>query len=96
MSYRNDIVQEDGQVFIRKAHDVSADMRRIEDLRSLGQSAQDTKRGRHVGAIPYGVLDMWMQEEGVLYSEPDKVKEVIKKKLLSGDFAKLRLHEGTF
>lgn len=63
-------------------------------LRSDGLTG--TRDFRHVGRIPSAVLEMWLNEEGVAFSNTEAVKEVIRKKLQSGDFSKLRVHEGSW
>ena len=50
----------------------------------------------HVGRIDAHVLEMWLQEAGVKFHERDKVREVIRKRLLDGDNAAFRVKSGTF
>ena len=48
---------------------------------------------RHVGRIPFVVLEMWLNESGVVFSDTNAVKEVIRKNLQSGNFSRLRVDE---
>jgi hypothetical protein len=38
----------------------------------------------------------WMKEAGVALDDNDARKDIIRKKMLSGDFDKFRVWEGTF
>lgn len=61
------------------------------ELRSNGLTGSSDFR--HVGRIPAALLEQWLNEAGVAYSDTEAVKEVIRKKLQSGDFGKLRVDE---
>ena len=50
----------------------------------------------HVGRIDAHVLEKWLKEAGVKMHERDKVREVIRRKLLDGDNAAFRVKTGTF
>jgi len=39
---------------------------------------------------------MWCDEEGIKWSDIEARRDVMKKKILSGDFDKLRVWKGTF
>ena len=61
--------------------------------RSINAFASDWK---HVGDIHPAMLTNWLKEAGVSWSDTEAVKDVIKKKLMSGEFSKLRDWEGTY
>ncbi len=42
------------------------------------------------------ILSQWLKEAGVDWSDRGAAQEVIKRKMLSGDFAKFRVWEGTY
>lgn len=50
----------------------------------------------HVGSIPLIVLEQWFKEAGVAWDDRPACQEVIRKKLLDGDFNKFRVKEGRF
>ena len=50
----------------------------------------------HVGRIPLPLLSLWLKESGVAWSDTEAVQEVIKGKMLSDEFSKLRVNEGTY
>lgn len=49
----------------------------------------------HVGTVPLIVLKEWAKEAGVKWDDP-AFKDVIRRKLLDGDFSKFRVKEGRF
>lgn len=48
-----------------------------------------------VGSVPLIVINQWAKEAGLKWDDP-ALKDVIKRKLLSGEFSKFRVREGTF
>lgn len=46
---------------------------------------------RHVGQIPFVVVEMWLKESGLKLGSRE-FTEYVKKKLLSGDYSKLVVH----
>ena len=42
------------------------------------------------------LLSVWLKEAGVSWSDTGAVKEVLKRKLMSNEFAKLRVWEGSY
>lgn len=49
-----------------------------------------------VGVIPMNILAEWFKEAGIEWSDTQACSEVVKKKMLSGDFDKLRVWEGRY
>lgn len=79
------------KVHVQRAQECQPILDSAAALRSNGLTG--TSDFRHVGRIPAAVLEMWLNEAGVAFSDTEAVKEVIRKKLQSGDFAKLRVDE---
>jgi hypothetical protein len=50
---------------------------------------------RLAGVVPLHILQGWAKEAGLLWSDP-AFKDVIRRKLLSGDFDRLRVWGGSF
>ena len=86
--------QDGDEIRLVRAQDAEPILEGIKDLKSNGFTG--TPDFRHVGRIPAVVLEMWLNEAGVSFNDHKAVEEVIHRKLLDGDFAKLRVHEGTF
>jgi len=51
---------------------------------------------RHVGSVPFVLLEKWLMEAGVSFSDGKAVQEVVKRKLMDGEFRKLRAWEGAY
>ncbi len=50
----------------------------------------------HVGSIPLIILEQWFKEAGVSWDDKPACRDVIRAKLLSGEFSKFRVKEGRF
>ena len=86
---------EDGgkTLVIESIHDHSLTLRQVEQLRSEGVG--QTGDYRHVGRIPMNLLQSWLKEAGVPWGSKE-AKEIIRRKMLSGDFDKLRNWKGRY
>ena len=49
-----------------------------------------------VGFLDPAMLGVWLKEAGVAWSDTEAAKEVIQRKIISGEFAKFRVWEGTY
>lgn len=89
---------QDGDKIIRhKQTDPTAALQSAEDLRSNDMTTMfGQKDSWHVGRIDMHVLEMWIKEAGLTWDQTHEVGELVKRKLLDGDFAKFRVHGGTF
>ena len=86
---------EDGRkLIVETVTDQTQTLQLASDLRSAGAGDHG---GEHklVGIIPGELIEIWAKEAGVKFDDP-ALKDVIKRKLLSGDFSKLRIWEGTY
>lgn len=68
-----------------------AEVKAIKD-QGLGQSGDN----RLVGRIPLHMVAQWLKEAGVRWDDAAAKQDVIKKKIMSGEFAKFRVWDGTF
>lgn len=90
-------LEQDGKVIHQQTHDHNPTLKLNESLRSGG--ALGFSENKLVGVIDTGLVGQWAREAGLKGSDPaywDKVKEVVKRKMLDGDFAKLRVWQGTY
>lgn len=67
----------------------------------VAKQATETNGGvmgesRLVGTIPSALIAQWCKEAGVRFDDIEKKKEVIKRKILSGDFDKFRVWKGRY
>lgn len=89
--------EQDGKVIHKRTHDHNPTLDLAERLRSAG--ANGFSDNRLVGVIDKGMLAQWANEAGLKGSDPsywEKLREVVKRKMLDGDFAKFRVWEGTY
>lgn len=89
------ISEDQGKLLVRREEDVEPILDRAAALRSNGLTGMG-KDNWLIGSIPQIVYVEWMRESGVSLADTEAVKEVLRKKMLDGDFSKFRVHEGTF
>lgn len=83
-----------GKLIVERTQDCESVLNSAADLRSAGLTG--TSDMRHVGRIPAVVLEMWLNEAGLTMDQTDEVNALIKKKLMDGEFSKLRVWEGSW
>ncbi len=49
---------------------------------------------KHVGNVDMAMLNNWLKEAGVAWTDTQAVKDVLKRKLMSNEFSGLRVWEG--
>ena len=85
---------EGDNMVIHQRHDVSQAMKDAEMARAAGIGMSGEKR--LVGFLEGPVLAGWLKEAGVAWSDTEAAKEVVKRKMMSGDFSKFRVWEGSY
>jgi hypothetical protein len=85
---------EGDQVVIQKTHDMTPEMHRAHMLREAGKGM--TGESRLVGTIPLNLIAEWCKEAGVKWDDTEARKQIVKRKILSGDFDKFRVWKGTY
>ena len=84
----------DNKVVVKKTHDINPEMHRAQMLREAG--CGQTGESRLVGSIPLNMIEQWCKEAGVKWSDTTARAEVVKRKILSGEFDKFRVWKGTY
>ena len=51
---------------------------------------------KYVGNVDMGLVNVWLKEAGVKWTDTQAVKDVLKRKLMSSEFSKLRVWEGKY
>ena len=82
----------DGTATIKRSHDLQPYLDKAAALRSAGATTMG--ESWHIGSIPTVLIYRWAKEAGVDASDNEAVKEIMMKKLMSGDFDKFRVHQG--
>ena len=83
-----------GKIIIQSTYDNNPALERAEQLRQAKVGL--TGHNKLVGTIPIHIVKTWCTEAGIKWSDNEAKKEIIRKKMLSGDFDKLRVWKGTF
>ena len=83
-----------GKIIVESTYDNNPALERVEQLNKAKVGL--TGENRLVGSIPIHIIKMWCTEAGIKWSDIEARKEVVKRKILSGDFDKLRVWKGTF
>jgi len=89
MKVKETFKEEDGKVIIKKSHDFSTTLNQMERIRNEGQHDLRSEY-RHVGRIPLALMAQWCKDAGVSWDDVHARAEVVKRKILSGDFDKFR------
>ena len=85
----------DGEKFtIQRQYDVNPTLNDAKIIRDSGAGV--TGENRLVGRIPMFMVTEWMKEAGVALDDNDARKEIIRTKMLSGEFDAFRVWKGTF
>ena len=85
-----------GSVQIKKVHDTSGVEHRARVLRDTIGEEQKGSEHKLVGTIPTALIAQWIQEAGIDWSDNMAVQEVVKRKILSGEFDKFRVWKGKY
>ena len=85
---------EHDHMVIKQRHDVSQSLRDAQVAKDagIGMSGEN----RLVGFVDGAVLGAWLKEAGVAWSDTEAAKEVVKRKMMSGEFSKLRVWDGSY
>ena len=85
---------EHDNMVIKQRHDVSQALRDAQVARDAGVGMSGEER--LAGFLDGAVLASWLKEAGVAWSDTEAAKEVVKRKMMSGEFAKFRVWEGSY
>ena len=83
------IKQEDDKVVVSRSQDVQAILDYNKEKQIAGTKAHPEMR--HVGQIPFVVVEMWLRESGLKLGSQE-FAQYVKKKLMSGEYSKLIVH----
>jgi|GEM_PF-1162786 len=80
---------EDDKLIINRSQDVSAILNFNKEKQIDGHNRKSDMR--HVGSLPFVVVEKWINESGLKIGSPE-FSEYVKRKLLSGEYSKLMVH----
>jgi hypothetical protein len=88
---------DDGKVIRQKTTDPNPALDSAKALRSNDKTTMfGGKESWHVARVDAHVLEQWVKEAGLRFDDREAVRDLIKRKLLDGDNAAFRVHEGTW
>lgn len=88
-------IDDEGSKFVvQRTFDPTPTLEAVSQLRSAG--VQDFGDSKHVGRVPGWLISEWLKEAGVRWDDVKARDEIIKKKMLSGEFSALRNWQGTY
>lgn len=85
---------DNGKLIVVETHDPTQTLDQVAAMKSAGHVG--FSENRHVGRIPFFLLEQWVDEAGIRFDDQEAVRDLLTKKLLSGEFDKLRPWTGTF
>ena len=86
---------EDGKKIVHvKTHDWNPSLEYAKALRDHGN--ESFGESKLIGVVDAALLGEWLKEAGVEWHDTDAKAEVVKRKMLSGDFDKLRVWDKTY
>lgn len=88
---RERFIVEDDRIVHHRVHDVEPALERAKALRDVPVKNLPMSESRLVASVPMFVVSMWLQEAGVQWSDIEAAREVVKRKLMSGDASAFRV-----
>jgi len=85
---------DDGKIIVQKRFANDPYIEQVKQLKDQG--IDGFGENKLVGRIPVHLLAEWIKEAGLKWDDTQAVSDMMRKRLLSGDFDKLRVWEGTF
>lgn len=82
------------KLVIQETHDFSEALNKSAELRSSGAVAFG--ESKLVGNVPMALLAQWARDAGVKWSDREAMRELLKRKMLDGEFSKFRVWEGKY
>lgn len=86
---------EDDKLIIKKTHDATAALKDAAHAREVTDNGFGSDY-KHVGNVDMALLNIWLREAGVAWTDTQAVKDVLKRKLMSNEFRNLRVWEGSY
>lgn len=87
--------EEGDKIIVKKTHDFTPVMKQMEEIRQkgiigMGGATTTASDSRFIGRIPMALIAEWCKEAGVKWEDTYARGEIVKKKILSGEFDAFR------
>lgn len=94
MKISEQFIDGEGDTFhVKKTYDFDPALKHVRQARDRGHKLGEMY---HIGSVPKGLWEIWAKEAGVSPSDNAAMSEIVKRKLLSGEYSALRNYEGTY
>lgn len=88
---------DDDNLILHRQENLAPALERIQRTKDMrAESNTFAEDMRPIGSVPTIVVEDWIKEAGLRMDDREAVGDLIKRKLMSGEFAKFRIDEGTF
>ena len=94
MKTRETVHADGNRLVVRRSFENDPYIERAAQLRAQHGGRQG--ESRLAGVIPVHLLAEWVKEAGLTFDDSEAVRDLVRRKILSGDFDKLRVWEGSF
>jgi hypothetical protein len=86
--------EDNGKLVVQRTFDPTQTIKDVSAMRGaqLGHKGES----RHIGRVPGWLLSQWFKEAGVKWDDTKACEEVVKRKMLSGDFSAFRNWQGAY
>lgn len=88
------VAGDENKFVVENVYDNRPYLKQAEILRNAG--VEGIGESKLVGRIPMHLVAEWIKEAGLKWDDSDAVQQVIKRKMLSGEFDKFRVWQGTY
>jgi hypothetical protein len=83
---------DDGKFVFQTTHDFNPELEYARKARHAHEAGLGLgPEYRPIATVPMALVDLWLKEAGVRWDDRAAADEVIKRKMLDGDFAKFRI-----
>ena len=86
-------INDKGEIQVVNHFDGNKLLKQAENARELSPNEVGSD-WKHIGEVTAPMLHIWLKEAGVSWTDPEAIKEVVKRKLMDGEYSRLRNWEG--
>tara|TARA_R110000772_G_scaffold36263_3_gene86907 strand:+ start:3792 stop:4094 length:303 start_codon:yes stop_codon:yes gene_type:complete len=84
---------EGDNIIIKQTYDASHMLNDARQAREVSPNSFGSDY-KHIGNVDMALVNVWLKEAGVAWTDTQAVKDVIKRKLISNEYSALRVWEG--
>ena len=84
---------EGDEIVVKQTYDASHMLKDAQHAREVTENSFGSDY-KHVGNVDVALVNVWLTEAGVSWTDTNAVNDVLKKKLMSNEFSALRVWEG--